>query len=435
MNCGGREKYPTERKTLEMEKILLNNTNPDIASYVTAGGYLALKKALTMKPDEVTAEVKRSNLRGRGGAGFPTGLKWSFIPKESAKPRYLVCNADESEPGTFKDRELILKNPHLLIEGLIISAYAIGAKQCYVYIRGEFAREAAFLETCVTEAAGRGYLGGNILNSGFDLEIIVHRGAGAYICGEETALLESIEGKRGLPRLKPPFPAVVGLFGCPTVINNVETLASVPSIVEKGGEWYSKLGAGKSAGTKLFSISGPVKKPGVYEIELGMPFKKFLEQYAGGMLEGSKLKAVIPGGSSVPVLTSAEALKMNLDYESVQQAGSMLGSGGIIIIDDKACMVATLLVLAKFYHHESCGQCTPCREGGGWIEKLLKKLEDGKGKESDIALIYSLAENMIARTLCPLGDALAMPVMSFITKFRSEFEAHAKGDICGARKA
>ncbi len=418
-----------------MEKILLKTEAADIEAYIKAGGYQALRKALAMKSEDVTAEVKKSNLRGRGGAGFPTGLKWSFIPKANTKPRYLVCNADESEPGTFKDRELILKNPHLLIEGLAIASYAIGAKQCYIYIRGEFAKETGLLSDCVNEASKRGYLGNNILSSGFDLNIAVHRGAGAYICGEETALLESIEGKRGLPRLKPPFPAVVGLFGCPTVINNVETLASVPAIIEKGGDWYSKLGAGKSAGTKLFSVSGPVKKPGVYEIELGMPFKKFLEDYAGGMLEGSKLKAVIPGGSSVPVLTAAEALKMNLDYESVQQAGSMLGSGGIIILDDKACMVETLLVLAKFYHHESCGQCTPCREGGGWIEKLLRKLEAGKGKEGDIALIYSIAENMLARTLCPLGDALAMPVMSFITKFRPEFEAHAAGNGCGKREA
>ncbi|MFA6434604.1 MAG: NADH-quinone oxidoreductase subunit NuoF [Elusimicrobiales bacterium] len=408
-----------------MEKILLN---------AGTGGYRTLKKAFGMKPDEITAEVRLSNLRGRGGAGFPTGLKWSFIPKADPKPRYLVCNADESEPGTFKDRELILKNPRLLIEGLIIASYAIGARQCYIYIRGEFEKEAALLEACVKEAAEKGFLGVNILGSGFDLEIIVHRGAGAYICGEETALLESIEGKRGLPRLKPPFPAVVGLFGRPTVINNVETLASVPAIIEKGGAWYSKLGAGKSAGTKLLSVSGPVKKPGVYEIELGLPFKKFLEEQCGGMLDGSRLKAVIPGGSSVPVLTAAEALRMNLDYESVQQAGSMLGSGGIIIIDDKACMVGSLLVLAKFYHHESCGQCTPCREGGGWIEKSLVKLEAGKGAQSDIGLIYSLAENILSKTLCPLGDALAMPVMSFITKFRPEFEAHARGEICGKNK-
>ena len=418
-----------------MEKILLKTQAPGIADYLKAGGYRTLKKALAMKPEDVTAEVKLSNLRGRGGAGFPTGMKWSFIPKAGPKPKYLVCNADESEPGTFKDRELIVKNPHLLIEGLIIASYAIGARQCYVYIRGEFVKEASILETCVKEAVKNGYLGGNILNSGFGLEIIVHRGAGAYICGEETALLESIEGKRGLPRLKPPFPAIVGLFGCPTVINNVETLASVPAIIEKGGIWYSKLGTGKSAGTKLFSVSGPVKKPGVYEIELGMPFAKFLEEHCGGMLDGSKLKAVIPGGSSVPVLTAAEALKMNLDYESVQQAGSMLGSGGVIIVDDKACMVETLLVLAKFYHHESCGQCTPCREGGGWIERLLKKLENGEGKESDIDLIYSLAESILSRTLCPLGDALAMPVMSFITKFRPEFEAHAKGNTCAKRES
>jgi NADH-quinone oxidoreductase subunit F len=397
--------------------------NFDIKTYITNGGYNALKKAFTMKPEDIIEEVKKSNLRGRGGAGFPTGLKWSFIPKTNSQ-KYIVCNSDESEPGTFKDREIIHKNPHSIIEGMIIAGYAIGATKGYFYIRGEFAREARIIEKTIYEAKEAGFLGKNILKSGFDFDITIVRGAGAYICGEETALLESIEGKQGKPRIKPPFPAVKGLFGCPTVINNVETLATVPYIIIAGGENYSKIGVGKSTGTKLFSVSGPVKKPGVYEIPLGTPFKKFFEENLGGMKDGEKLKAVIVGGSSVPVITADEAMKVNLDYESLSSIGTMLGSGGMIIISESQCMVDLLYVLARFYHHESCGQCTPCREGSGWIEKIIKNILIGDAKVSDIDLLYEIAENMMGKTICPLADALAMPVMSFVKKFRNEFESH-----------
>ena len=397
--------------------------NFDIKTYITNGGYNALKKAFTMKPEDIIEEVKKSNLRGRGGAGFPTGLKWSFIPKTNSQ-KYIVCNSDESEPGTFKDREIIHKNPHSIIEGMIIAGYAIGATKGYFYIRGEFAREARIIEKTIYEAKEAGFLGKNILKSGFDFDITIVRGAGAYICGEETALLESIEGKQGKPRIKPPFPAVKGLFGCPTVINNVETLATVPYIIIAGGENYSKIGVGKSTGTKLFSVSGPVKKPGVYEIPLGTPFKKFFEENLGGMKDGEKLKAVIVGGSSVPVITADEAMKVNLDYESLSSIGTMLGSGGMIIISESQCMVDLLYVLARFYHHESCGQCTPCREGSGWIEKIIKNILIGDAKISDIDLLYEIAENMMGKTICPLADALAMPVMSFVKKFRNEFESH-----------
>jgi len=397
--------------------------NFDIKTYITNGGYNALKKAFTMKPEDIIEEVKKSNLRGRGGAGFPTGLKWSFIPKTNSQ-KYIVCNSDESEPGTFKDREIIHKNPHSIIEGMIIAGYAIGATKGYFYIRGEFAREARIIEKTIYEAKEAGFLGKNILKSGFDFDITIVRGAGAYICGEETALLESIEGKQGKPRIKPPFPAVKGLFGCPTVINNVETLATVPYIIILGGENYSKIGVGKSTGTKLFSVSGPVKNPGVYEIPLGTPFKKFFEENLSGMKNGEKLKAVIVGGSSVPVITADEAMKVNLDYESLSSIGTMLGSGGMIIISESQCMVDLLYVLARFYHHESCGQCTPCREGSGWIEKIIKNILIGDAKISDIDLLYEIADNMMGKTICPLADALAMPVMSFVKKFRNEFEAH-----------
>lgn len=413
-----------------MENILLKGNLADLESYFNQGGYKPLKKTLALKPADVIDEVKKSGLRGRGGAGFPTGLKWSFIPAGAEGPRYLVCNADESEPGTFKDRELLRKNPHALIEGMAIAGYAIGAAHGYIYIRGEFAAEADLLEKAVAAARAKGFIGKNILGSGFNFELFVHRGAGAYICGEETALLESIEGFKGQPRLKPPFPAVKGLFGSPTVINNVETLAAVPSIMEKGGAWYAAIGTPKSPGTKLFCVSGPVNKPGVYELPLGTPFRDLLENNCGGMKEGKKLKAVIPGGSSVPVLTAEEVWGVKLDYEAIALAGSMLGSGGVIIIDESQCMVKLLGVLARFYHHESCGQCTPCREGCGWIEKLVGRLEEGKGSPADIDTLYSVAEGMLGRTICPLADAMAMPVMSFVKKFRGEFEAHAAGKTC-----
>ena len=418
-----------------MENILLKGNLADLESYFGQGGYKPLKKALALKPAEIIEEVKKSGLRGRGGAGFPTGLKWSFIPAGAEGPRYLVCNADESEPGTFKDRELLRKNPHALIEGMAIAGYAIGAAHGYIYIRGEFAAEADLLEKAVAAARAKGFVGKNILGSGFNFELFVHRGAGAYICGEETALLESIEGFKGQPRLKPPFPAVKGLFGSPTVINNVETLAAVPAIIDKGGAWYAAIGTPKSPGTKLFCVSGPVNKPGVYELPLGTPFRDLLEKNCGGMKEGKKLKAVIPGGSSVPVLTAEEVWGVKLDYEAIALAGSMLGSGGVIIIDESQCMVKLLGVLARFYHHESCGQCTPCREGCGWIEKLVSRLEEGEGSPADIDTLYSVAEGMLGRTICPLADAMAMPVMSFVKKFRSEFEAHAAGRTCAKRAA
>jgi len=413
-----------------METILLKDNVSDIETYFAAGGYKPLKKALALTPAEVIDEVKKSNLRGRGGAGFPAGLKWSFIPKDAQGPRYLVCNADEGEPGTFKDRELMRKNPHALIEGMAIAAYAIGAGHGYIYIRGEFFAEAELLEKAVAAARAKGFIGKNILGSGFNFELFVHRGAGAYICGEETALLESLEGYKGQPRLKPPFPAIKGLFGCPTVMNNVETLASVPSIMEKGGDWYAAIGNGKSTGTKLFCVSGPVNKPGVYELPLGVPLRELIENSCGGLKPGKKLKAVIPGGSSTPVLTAEEAWTVKLDYESLAAAGSMLGSGAVIVIDESQCMVKLLQVLARFYHHESCGQCTPCREGCGWIEKLLNKFEEGRADRKDIETLYSVADGMMGRTICPLADAMAMPVMSFIKKFRAEFEAHAEGKIC-----
>ncbi len=412
-------------------KIILEKEAFDINTYITNGGYTALKKAFSKKPDDIIEEIKKSGLRGRGGAGFPTGLKWSFIPKIKTQ-KYVVCNADEGEPGTFKDREIINKNPHAIIEGMIIAGYAIDATKGYIYIRGEFSKEARILEKTVYEATHFGFLGKNILNSGFDFTIDIVRGAGAYICGEETALLESIEGKEGRPRIKPPFPAIKGLFGCPTIINNVETLSAVPYIILMGGEKYSKIGTEKSCGTKLFSVSGAVKKPGVYEIELGMPFKKFFEEFVGGMKDGENLKAVIVGGSSVPVLKAEEAMNVKLDYESLAQAGTMLGSGGMIIIPQTQCMVDLLYVLTRFYHHESCGQCTPCREGSGWLEKIIRKIKDGDAQFKDIDLALDIANNMMGRTICPLADALAMPVISFITKFRNEFEDHIKGSckIC-----
>ncbi|MDD2804368.1 MAG: NADH-quinone oxidoreductase subunit NuoF [Elusimicrobiales bacterium] len=413
-----------------MDNILLKDKVCDLPGYFAAGGYKPLKKALGLQPADVIEEVKKSGLRGRGGAGFPAGLKWSFIPKDASGPRYLVCNADEGEPGTFKDRELILKNPHALIEGMAIAAYAIGAGTGYIYIRGEFAAEAELLEREIFSARAKGFIGSNILGSGFNFELHVHRGAGAYICGEETALLESLEGFKGQPRLKPPFPAVKGLFASPTVINNVETLAAVPAIIEKGGEWYAAIGTPKSTGTKLFCVSGPVNKPGVYELPLGVTFRDLLEKSCGGLKEGKRLKAVIPGGSSTPVLTAEEAWAVKLDYESLATAGSMLGSGAVIVIDESQCMVKLLQVLARFYHHESCGQCTPCREGCGWIEKLLNRLEGGRGTKKDIDTLVSIAEGMTGRTICPLADAMAMPVLSFVKKFRSEFEAHAAGKYC-----
>lgn len=395
------------------------------------GGYEQWLRVLKgIKPADVIEEVKKSGLRGRGGAGFPTGLKWSFVPKDSHKPKYLVCNADESEPGTFKDRYIIEREPHLLLEGIAIASYAINAHIAFIYIRGEFAYGAKVLEQAVAEARAQGFLGKDIQGSGYDLEVIVHRGAGAYICGEETALLESIEGKRGWPRLKPPFPATHGAFQSPTVVNNVETLANLPLIFRIGGEAFTQIGPNaKNSGPKLFCISGHVKKPGLYEFPMGKNLQELIFDVAGGMRNGKKLKAVIPGGSSVPVLT-ADEIDVAMDFDSLAAKGSMLGSAGVIVMDEDTCMVNALLNLEKFYAHESCGQCTPCREGTTWMVKILKRLEHGQGRLEDIALLDDVAAHVNFRTICPLGDAAAMPAMSFVKKFRHEFEEHVKQQKC-----
>jgi NADH-quinone oxidoreductase subunit F len=397
--------------------------------YVKRGGYAALKKALAMKPDDIIAEVKNSGLRGRGGAGFSTGMKWSFLPKNN-EPRYLLCNADEGEPGTFKDRMMMERAPHQLIEGMIISAFAIQSKKSYIYIRGEYNFSLEVVEKALKEAYDQGLLGKNILGSGFDHEMDVYRGAGAYIVGEETALISSLEGLKGQPKLKPPFPAVQGYLRKPTIVNNVETLAAVTWIITNGAAAYKKIGTEKSAGTKVFSVSGNINKPGVYEVPLGYPFKDFLENECGGMKPGFKFKALIPGGSSCPVLNAEEALKSTLDYENMQSLGSMLGSGGVIIIDDKQCMVDLLNVLMHFYHHESCGQCTPCREGTGWLEKLTSGIGQGTSKLEDVALLDKVARHMMGTTICALSDAAAMPAMSFVSKFKDEFEFHIHEKRC-----
>jgi NADH-quinone oxidoreductase subunit F len=395
------------------------------------GGYRALKKAFSMTPDAITEEMKKSNMRGRGGAGFPTGMKWGFIPKEAPKPKYLVCNADESEPGTFKDRDIMRYTPHLLIEGMVIGGYAIGAKIGYIYIRGEYVREAKLLNAAIEEAYAKGYLGKNIQGSGFDFELTVHRGAGAYICGEETGLLNSLEGKRGEPRVKPPFPAQVGAFGGPTVVNNVETLAAVPYIVNKGGEWHAKLGKiEKSGGTRLISISGHVKKPGVYEVNAGaMTVRQLIYDVAGGILNDRKLKAVIPGGSSAPVLT-ADEIDVIYDIEPLMKIGTMMGSAALMVVSEDYCLVKLIQRITKFYEHESCGQCTPCREGCKWMEDVLHRIEHGHGREQDLALLLDIADNIGGKTLCALGDAAAGPVASFVKKFRPDFEAHIRGGKC-----
>ena len=415
-------------------KILTKNMHvaglEQIGVYESLGGYTGLAKALRQyRPDEVTDIVKKSGLRGRGGAGFPTGMKWGFIPKDSGKPVYLCVNADESEPGTFKDRLIIEKDPHQLIEGTIISAYAIGCHLAFIYIRGEFVYGSEVLKKAVAEAYERGYLGKNILGSGFDLDMIVHRGAGAYICGEETGLLESLEGKRGHPRLKPPFPAVVGIYGSPTIINNVETLANVPHIINNGAEWYAAIGTERNAGTRLFGVSGHVKKRGVYELPMGTPMRELIYEHCGGMRDGRELKAIVPGGSSVPVL-SADQVDVSLDFDSVAKAGSMLGSAGVIVMDDSTCMVKAALRISKFYAEESCGQCTQCREGTEWIHRILSRLENGNGKRGDLELLLDLCANMKGRTICPLSDAAAMPIESYIQKFYDEFAAHIQEQRC-----
>jgi len=421
-------------------KLLLEHAHVEGIRYYEAyrknGGYRSVEKALKMTPDEIVEEVKKSGLRGRGGAGFPTGMKWSFLAKPEGVPRHLVCNADESEPGTFKDRYLMEFIPHLLIEGLIVSSFALGSNLTYIYIRGEYSWIDPILEEAIAEAKNNGWLGKNIMGTGFDCEIYVQRGAGAYICGEETALLESLEGKRGNPRIKPPFPAVKGVWGRPTVVNNVETLAAVVPIINMGGEEYAKIGVGRSTGTKLMSACGNINKPGVYEIDMTISVEEFIysDEYCGGIPKGKRLKACIPGGSSVPILPTNLLLKTAkgetrlMNYESMSDGGfatgSMIGSGGFIVFDEDQCVVRHTMSLAHFYNHESCGQCSPCREGTGWMYKILKNIEYGKGKMSDIDLLWDIQGKIEGNTICPLGDAAAWPVAAAIRHFRDEFEWH-----------
>ena len=413
-----------ERESLVLTEHFAVEGFHTLGVYRAHGGYEAAHKALhSLSPAEVTEEVKKSGLRGRGGAGFPTGLKWSFIRKGDL-PVYLCVNADESEPGTFKDRHLLEKAPHLVVEGALIAAYAIGANDVYIYIRGEYKPYAARLATALQEARDAGLTGRGALGSGADITFHLRRGAGAYICGEETALLESLEGKRGNPRLKPPFPANVGLYGGPTIINNVETLANVPAILRKGADWFASLGTPKNGGTRLFGVSGHVERPGLYERPMGYPLRKLIEEDAGGVLGGGRLKAVIPGGSSTPVLR-AEECDIGLDFDQVAAAGSMLGSAGVIVFREGTCMVSALHRLAHFYHDESCGQCSPCREGTGWMKRILDRLVAGRGRPVDPDLLLDVANNISGNTICPLGDAAAMPVISFVTKFRAEFDALA----------
>jgi len=399
--------------------------------YLARGGYAALKKILNEKisPENVIAEVKKSALRGRGGAGFPTGLKWSFMPKNYAGDKYLVCNSDEGEPGTFKDRDILRYNPHIVIEGMAIAAYAMGIGRGYNYIHGEVWDIYKRFEEALDEARAAGFLGQNILGSGFSFELFAHHGYGAYICGEETALLESIEGKKGQPRYKPPFPASFGLYGKPTTINNTETFAAVPWIILNGGDKYLEAGKPNNGGTKIFSVSGHVVRPGVYEIPLGTPFSKLLEM-CGGMRGGRKLKACIPGGSSAPVVPGEMMMECTMDYDSITKAGSMLGSGAVIIMDETVCMVKALERLSYFYHEESCGQCTPCREGTGWLYRVVHRIEHGEGRPEDLDLLTNVSDNIAGRTICALGDAAAFPVKSFVKHFRPEFEYHIENKRC-----
>jgi NADH-quinone oxidoreductase subunit F len=398
-----------------------------IEVYLKNEGYQALEKALKqMTPEQIIDEMKKSNLRGRGGAGFPAGMKWSFVPKDPGRQKYILANGDESEPGTCKDRPLLEMDPHQLIEGMVIAGRAVSASRGYVYIRGEYRHVIDIVESAISEAYAKGYLGKNILGSGFDFDLAAHTGAGAYECGEESALMESLEGKRGYPRIRPPFPAVVGLYGCPTVINNVETLSSVPSVILRGGEWYAGLGTPKNGGTRLYAISGHVNRPGIYELPLGFNLKRMIEEVAGGVRGGKKIKAVIPGGSSCPLLTGDE-IDIALDFDSVAKAGSMLGSGGTVVLDEDTCMVDVARRIMHFYAHESCGWCIPCREGTTWLRKVLDRFHEGGGRSEDIPLIDELAKNMLGRTFCPLGDAAAMPTISIVKKWRNEFEDHLHG--------
>lgn len=415
------EPSPLEVKILTKRFGLPNSASID--TYLAHDGYKAFEKALEMTPEQIIEEVKASNLRGRGGAGFPTGMKWGFVPRQSPKPKYIVVNADESEPGTCKDRVLMENDPHQLIEGCLIAALAVGAKRGYIYVRGEYRYLIHILDRAIEEAYARGYLGKNILGRGLEFELFTHTGAGAYECGEESALLESLEGKRGQPRIRPPFPAQAGLYQCPTVLNNVETFCAVPSIILMGGKAWADLGVPKAGGTKLTCLTGHVNKPGVYELPLGFPVEKMINEVGGGIRHGRKMKAFIPGGSSCPVLTGEEAWPLTMDYDSMAKAGTMLGSGGVIIMDETTDMVKAALRIMHFYQHESCGWCIPCREGTTWLKKLLTRLDQGIGTEADIDLVADVSKNMLGHTFCPLGDAAALPTMSIVKKFRNEFEA------------
>jgi NADH-quinone oxidoreductase subunit F len=418
------------------EHILFQNVwkedSTSIEAYRASGGYAKLAEWLRRPPEEIVEAVKKSGLRGRGGAGFPTGLKWTFLPRESPKPRYLCVNADESEPGTYKDRVIVERDPHRLIEATVVSCHAIRSRLAYVYIRGEFHEGARTLEKALAEARAAGYVGRNILGTGVDVEVHVHRGAGSYECGEETALIESLEGKRGQPRIKPPFPAVVGLYGCPTIVNNVETLVNVPLILARGAEWFASYGTEKNGGPKLYSISGHVVRPGSYEAPMGRITLRDLiygEGYAQGIRGGRRLKAVVPGGSSTPVLTAAE-VDLAMDFEGVARAGSMLGSAGTIVMDDSTCMVWMAKNLVSFYKHESCGKCSPCREGTGWMLRLLERIEAGQAKEADLDLLFKIADSISGKTVCPFGDAAIAPPQSTLQKFRAEFEYHVRERRC-----
>ena len=418
-------RLPSEVPVISKRFGIPNSRKIDV--YLKNEGYQALEKALKeMTPEQIIDEVKKSNLRGRGGAGFPAGMKWSFVPKSNDKPKYILANADESEPGTCKDRPLMEMDPHQLIEGMVIAGRAVGANRGFIYIRGEYRYIIDIMDRALAEAYAQGYLGRNIRGSGFDFELCTHTGAGAYECGEESALMESLEGKRGYPRIRPPFPAVVGLYGCPTVINNAETLSTIPPIIRQGGEWYASLGTPKNGGTRLYSISGHVNRPGIYELPLGFPLRRLIEEVAGGVLDGKKLKAVIPGGSSCPLL-SADEIDVAMDYDSVAKIGSMLGSGGTVIMDEDTCMVDMARRIMHFYAHESCGWCIPCREGTAWLRKMLDRFHEGAGRAEDIPLIEELSKNMLGRTFCPLGDAAALPTISIVKKWRNEFEDHLHG--------
>jgi NADH-quinone oxidoreductase subunit F len=418
---------------MEMEKVLLRNIDDPhsatLQGYQRSGGYSSLKKALDMEPKAIIEEVKKSGLRGRGGAGFPTGMKWDFAARDPKFPKILICNADEGEPGTFKDRPILEKNPHLLMEGMIVSAYALQSERGYIYLRGEYPFAKNVLEKAIEEAYREGYLGENIDGKGFTFHLSVHQGAGAYICGEETALIDSLEGRRGQPRIKPPFPVNYGAWGQPTVVNNVETLSNIPYIIDVGGEAYAKIGSDQCPGPKLFSVSCCVEKPGVYELPMGTPLREIIYDHAGGVRGGRQLKAVIPGGISTPVLTP-DKIDCSMDFVSLPQCGSMLGSGAVMVFDDSVCMVKVCWRAMKFYEHESCGKCTPCREGTGWMRNIVERIENGLGREGDIELFQDVAVSITGKTFCPLGDGAANVAVGFVRNFASEFDYHIKNGRC-----